>query len=41
MGDNSSNSYDSRGWGEVPRRDAVGPALFILYPFTARWGAAR
>lgn len=41
MGDNSSNSYDSRGWGEVPRRDAVGPALFILYPFTHRWGPAR
>lgn len=41
MGDNSSNSYDSRGWGEVPRQDVVGPALFILYPFTPRWGAAK
>lgn len=41
MGDNSSNSYDSRGWGEVPRQDVVGPALFILYPFTHRWGAAK
>ena len=41
MGDNSSNSYDSRGWGEVPRDDAVGPALVIIYPFTNRWGMAR
>ena len=41
MGDNSSNSYDSRGWGEVPRQDVVGPALFILYPFTPRWGVAK
>jgi len=41
MGDNSSNSYDSRGWGEVPRADAVGPAFVIIYPFTARWGVAR
>ncbi len=41
MGDNSSNSYDSRGWGEVPRADAVGPAFVIIYPFTARWGMAR
>lgn len=41
MGDNSSNSYDSRGWGEVPRADAVGPAFVIIYPFTSRWGMAR
>ncbi len=41
MGDNSSNSYDSRGWGEVPRDDAVGPAFVIIYPFTSRWGVAR
>lgn len=41
MGDNSANSYDSRGWGEVPENDVVGPALFILYPLTPRWGPAR
>lgn len=41
MGDNSANSYDSRGWGEAPEKDVVGPALFILYPLTPRWGPAR
>lgn len=41
MGDNSGNSYDSRGWGEVPRNDVVGPACLILYPFTARAGLAK
>jgi signal peptidase I len=41
MGDNSANSYDSRGWGEVPEGDVVGQPLFILHPFTARWGWAK
>jgi signal peptidase I len=41
MGDNSANSYDSRGWGEVPAADVVGKPLFILHPFTSRWGAAK
>lgn len=38
LGDNTSNSYDSRFWGPVPRRAMVGPAAFVWWPFTDRWG---
>ena len=41
MGDNSANSFDSRGWGEVPAQDVVGKPLFILHPFTSHWGPAK
>jgi signal peptidase I len=41
MGDNSNFSFDSRGWGQVPKKDVVGRPLFIYYPFTKRWGPAR
>lgn len=41
LGDNSANSYDSRGWGCVPADDVVGKARFILYPFSHRWGFAQ
>lgn len=41
LGDNSANSYDSRGWGGVPADDVVGTARFILYPFSRRWGLAE
>ncbi len=41
LGDNSANSFDSRGWGEVPARDVVGPPLFILHPLSHRWGPAK
>jgi signal peptidase I len=41
MGDNSSNSQDSRYWGFVPAKDVAGRPLFIYYPFTSRWGPAR
>ena len=34
LGDNSGNSFDSRGWGCVPANDAVGRASFILYPLS-------
>ncbi len=41
LGDNSANSFDSRGWGEVPADAVVGKPLFILHPFTSHWGPAK
>jgi signal peptidase I len=41
LGDNSANSADGRYWGFVPRKDVVGRPLFVYYPFTSHWGAAR
>lgn len=40
MGDNSANSYDSRMWGFVPRRNVVGKAFFVFWPISRRWGIA-
>jgi signal peptidase I len=40
LGDNSGHSLDSRFWGEVPRKDIVGRACFIFYPFSSRFGKA-
>ena len=38
LGDNRSNSADSRVWGFVPKEDLIGEALFIYWPFTRiRW----
>lgn len=38
LGDNSRNSLDSRYWGTVPRKNIVGKAMFIFWPFSRRWG---
>ncbi len=41
LGDNSWNSYDSRGWGGVPVADTIGPARLIIYPISNHWGIAK
>ena len=38
LGDNTSNSYDARYWGPVPRRRLLGNASCIYWPFSVRWG---
>ena len=41
MGDNSSNSFDSRYWGPVPDANLVGRGLFVYWPFMPHWGIIR
>ena len=42
LGDNSSESSDSRFWGLVPERLLLGRALVVYYPFThSRAGLIR
>jgi signal peptidase I len=38
MGDNTMNSYDSRGWGSVHGHRVIGKYCFVWWPFTERWG---
>ncbi len=38
LGDNVAFSSDGRFWGTVPRRNIVGTALFVFWPFSRRWG---
>lgn len=38
FGDNTLSSLDGRYFGGVPREALVGPALFVYWPFTKRWG---
>jgi signal peptidase I len=41
LGDNTGNSRDSRFWGPVPAQNLVGPAVFVYWPFSKRWGLIR
>lgn len=38
MGDNTLNSFDSRGWGPFPAQNVIGKALFVYWPITSRFG---
>ena len=38
MGDNTLNSYDSRGWGDVPQANVIGKCWFVYWPLTDRFG---
>lgn len=40
LGDNSRFSLDSRYFGAVPRRNLVGRAFLVFWPFSRRWGIA-
>lgn len=39
LGDNTTNSLDSRYWGAVRQFNIIGPASFTLWPFAPHWGA--
>lgn len=38
MGDNTLNSFDSRGWGEFPADNVIGKSFFVYWPITDRFG---
>jgi len=38
MGDNTTSSSDGRYWGAVPRDYMLGPAAFVYWPVSPRWG---
>jgi signal peptidase I len=38
LGDNSRSSLDGRFWGSFPRRDLIGRAVWVYWPFTERFG---
>lgn len=37
-GDNQLNSLDSRYWGPVKSKNLVGPACWVYWPLSRRWG---
>jgi signal peptidase I len=34
MGDNTLNSFDSRGWGDFPRENVIGKSFFVYWPIS-------
>lgn len=36
MGDNTVNSFDSRGWGSFPRENVIGRSFFVYWPIGAQ-----
>ncbi len=38
LGDNTTNSKDSRYFGAIPEEKLMGPALFVYWPLSWRWG---
>ena len=38
LGDNSRSSLDGRFWGSFPRKDLIGRAVLVYWPFTERFG---
>jgi len=38
MGDNTMNSFDSRGWGEFSSTNVIGKSWFVYWPITDRFG---
>ncbi|MFT5468727.1 MAG: signal peptidase I [Verrucomicrobiales bacterium] len=41
LGDNSFASSDSRTWGGVPKKNLVGRAFVVYWPFGPHWGRIR
>jgi len=38
MGDNTMNSFDSRGWGDFPSTNVIGKSFFVYWPISERFG---
>lgn len=41
LGDNTTQSSDSRYWGTVPEPNMVGPAVLVYWPFGPKWGLIK